>query len=201
MPLAVGCGADMSARTERYDMTARPERADSRERTEKAEPTENSDAKEPTEPTDNAEPTDPIDSTEPRDPIDRNESCDHRDHRDEPGSGNSLRMTSSWRTKACALRRTRERRHRETAERGQVIVALLDQDRRPERRDQARPWVLVHEPAKWVARLRATGDGGTGSRLLFRPEHGAGAPVGPAGRYDRLRYEAEILAFIVAAVA
>jgi len=59
------------------------------------------------------------------------------------------------------------------------------------------PRVLIHEPAKWVARLRATSDG----RLLFRPELGAGAHVGPAGRYDRLRYEAEILAFIVAAVA
>jgi len=58
------------------------------------------------------------------------------------------------------------------------------------------PRVLIHEPAKWVARLRATSD----SRLLFRPELGAGAHVGPAGRYDRLRYEAEILAFIVDAV-
>ena len=46
-----------------------------------------------------------------------------------------------------------------------------------------------------------TGDGGTGGRLLFRSELGAGAHVGPAGRYDRLRYEAEILAFIVDAVA
>ena len=80
--------------------------------------------------------------------------------------------------------------------------------------------MLVHEPAKWVARLRATGgtgdrstggtvddgtvdgasgDGGTG-RLLFRPELGAGAHVGPAGRYDRMRYEAEVLAFITASV-
>jgi oligopeptidase B len=32
---------------------------------------------------------------------------------------------------------------------------------------------------------------------LFRPELGAGAHVGPAGRYDLLRYEAEILAFIL----
>jgi oligopeptidase B len=78
------------------------------------------------------------------------------------------------------------------------------------------PRVLIHEPAKWVARLRATSgsgtsegatddgatsDGGTGGRLLFRPELGAGAHVGPAGRYDRLRYEAEILSFIVDAVA
>jgi oligopeptidase B len=57
------------------------------------------------------------------------------------------------------------------------------------------PRVLIHEPAKWVAKLRATDTGG--SRVLFRPELGAGAHVGPAGRYDQLRYEAEILAFIV----
>jgi oligopeptidase B len=68
------------------------------------------------------------------------------------------------------------------------------------------PRVLIHEPAKWVARLRATSggstsDGGTGGRLLFRPELGAGAHVGPAGRYDRLRYEAEVLAFIMASVS
>jgi oligopeptidase B len=63
------------------------------------------------------------------------------------------------------------------------------------------PRVLIHEPAKWVARLRAadTGTGAPGSRVLFRPELGAGAHVGPAGRYDQLRYEAEILAFIVTA--
>jgi len=60
------------------------------------------------------------------------------------------------------------------------------------------PRVLIHEPAKWVARLRAT-DSGAGGRVLFRPELGAGAHVGPAGRYDQLRYEAEILAFIVTA--
>jgi oligopeptidase B len=59
------------------------------------------------------------------------------------------------------------------------------------------PRVLIHEPAKWVARLRATDT--TGSRVLFRPELGAGAHVGPAGRYDQLRYEAEILAFILTA--
>jgi oligopeptidase B len=57
------------------------------------------------------------------------------------------------------------------------------------------PRVLIHEPAKWVARLRATDT--AGSRLLFRAELGAGAHVGPAGRYDRLHYEAEILTFIV----
>jgi oligopeptidase B len=57
------------------------------------------------------------------------------------------------------------------------------------------PRVLIHEPAKWVARLRATA--APGGRLLFRPELGAGAHVGPAGRYDHLRYEAEVLAFIL----
>jgi oligopeptidase B len=57
------------------------------------------------------------------------------------------------------------------------------------------PRVLIHEPAKWAARLRATGS--AGSRLLFRPELGAGAHTGPAGRFGRLGYEAEILAFVV----
>ena len=36
-------------------------------------------------------------------------------------------------------------------------------------------------------------------RLLFRAE--LGANTGPAGRYDSLRYEAEVLAFIVDAVS
>ena len=57
------------------------------------------------------------------------------------------------------------------------------------------PRVLIHEPAKWVAKLRATGT--AGSRVLFRPELGAGAHTGPAGRFGRLGYEAEILAFVV----
>jgi oligopeptidase B len=57
------------------------------------------------------------------------------------------------------------------------------------------PRVLIHEPAKWVARLRATDT--AGSRVLFRPELGAGAHTGPSGRFGQLGYEAEILAFIV----
>ena len=61
------------------------------------------------------------------------------------------------------------------------------------------PRVLIHEPAKWVARLRATGTGG--SRVLFRPELGDGAHTGPAGRFGRLGFEAEILAFVVDAAA
>jgi oligopeptidase B len=64
------------------------------------------------------------------------------------------------------------------------------------------PRVLVHEPAKWVARLRATGPADAAGaddrgRVLFRAELGAGAHVGPAGRYDKLAYEAEVLAFIL----
>ncbi len=76
------------------------------------------------------------------------------------------------------------------------------------------PRVLIREPAKWVARLRATGTGagaadgagagGAGAgpgELLFRAELGAAAHTGPAGRYARLRYEAEILSFIVTAAS
>jgi len=57
------------------------------------------------------------------------------------------------------------------------------------------PRVLIHEPTKWVARLRATDT--AGSRVLFRPELGAGAHTGPAGRFGQLGYAAEILAFIL----
>jgi len=64
------------------------------------------------------------------------------------------------------------------------------------------PRVLVHEPAKWVARLRATSPaaaaGGAGDgRVLFRAELGAAAHVGPSGRYSKLAYEAEVFAFIL----
>jgi oligopeptidase B len=55
--------------------------------------------------------------------------------------------------------------------------------------------VLVHEPAKWVARLRDTAT--DGSTVLFRVELGAGAHTGPSGRFGHLRYEAEVNAFIL----
>jgi oligopeptidase B len=55
--------------------------------------------------------------------------------------------------------------------------------------------VMIHEPAKWVARLRATRS--DDSVLLFRPELGSASHGGPSGRYDRLRYEAEIFAFVL----
>jgi oligopeptidase B len=60
------------------------------------------------------------------------------------------------------------------------------------------PRVLVHEPTKWVAKLRATG--GPGDELLFRVELGAGAHTGPAGRYAHVRYEAEVYAFVLSAM-
>jgi oligopeptidase B len=62
------------------------------------------------------------------------------------------------------------------------------------------PRVLVHEPAKWVARLRATAGPEATAPLLFRAELGAGAHVGPAGRYGHLQYEAEVLAFALDAM-
>ena len=60
------------------------------------------------------------------------------------------------------------------------------------------PRVGIHEPAKWVARLRATDT--EGSRLLFRAELSVGAHSGPSGRGARLRYEAEVQAFILEAI-
>ena len=58
--------------------------------------------------------------------------------------------------------------------------------------------VAIHEPAKWVARLRATDS--DGSLVLFRPELGVGSHGGPSGRSAQLRYEAEIQAFILDAM-
>jgi oligopeptidase B len=60
------------------------------------------------------------------------------------------------------------------------------------------PRVLVHEPTKWVAKLRATGE--PDEQLLFRVELGAGAHTGPAGRYAHVRYEAEVYAFVLSAM-
>jgi oligopeptidase B len=55
--------------------------------------------------------------------------------------------------------------------------------------------VMYWEPAKWVARLRATGS--TDGRLLFRIELGEGAHSGPRGRFAHLDYEAEIYAWVL----
>ncbi|QIG44434.1 S9 family peptidase [Nocardioides anomalus] len=56
--------------------------------------------------------------------------------------------------------------------------------------------VMVWEPAKWVAALRET-DPEWAPRCLFRVETGAGAHVGPAGRFAHLAYEAEVYAWLL----
>ncbi len=61
------------------------------------------------------------------------------------------------------------------------------------------PRVLVHEPAKWVARIRETAQPGD-PRTLFRAELGDGGHSGPTGRYAHLAYEAEVAAFILNAM-
>ena len=60
------------------------------------------------------------------------------------------------------------------------------------------PRVSVHEPAKWVARMRSDGQGD--APLLLRTALGAAAHTGPAGRYDAWRHEAFLLAFVLDAV-
>ena len=58
------------------------------------------------------------------------------------------------------------------------------------------PRVMVFEPAKWVAALRES-DPDWSPRCLFRAETGAGAHVGPSGRFARLGYEAEVYAWLL----
>jgi oligopeptidase B len=59
------------------------------------------------------------------------------------------------------------------------------------------PRVGYHEPAKWVAKLRATK---TGDRpLLLKTEMGAGH-AGPSGRYDLWRDQAFVMAFVIEAL-
>ena len=57
------------------------------------------------------------------------------------------------------------------------------------------PRVSVHEPAKWVARLREATTGE--APIVMRTEMGAGHG-GPTGRYDAWRDEARTLAFVIA---
>ncbi|HUB72176.1 MAG TPA: S9 family peptidase [Acidimicrobiales bacterium] len=59
------------------------------------------------------------------------------------------------------------------------------------------PRVGYWEPAKWVAKLRATQTGG--NPVLLRTEMGAGHQ-GPSGRYDAWRDEARVQAFVLASV-
>jgi oligopeptidase B len=58
------------------------------------------------------------------------------------------------------------------------------------------PRVGYHEPAKWVARLRATAEASEDRPILLKTEMGAGHG-GPSGRYDAWRDEAFVLAFVI----
>ena len=62
------------------------------------------------------------------------------------------------------------------------------------------PRVAVHEPAKWVARLRETAAGPDGAPILFRVELGVGAHTGPSGRFAQFGYEAQVHAFVLDAM-
>jgi oligopeptidase B len=57
------------------------------------------------------------------------------------------------------------------------------------------PRVMISEPAKWVAALRAADT--YGNRILLRPQLGPGAHRGPASRSGTLAYEAELLAWVI----
>ncbi len=62
------------------------------------------------------------------------------------------------------------------------------------------PRVSVHEPAKWVARIRAeeqTRPARRGLPLLLSTALGGAAHTGPAGRYDAWRHEALLHAFVL----
>ena len=62
------------------------------------------------------------------------------------------------------------------------------------------PRVSVHEPAKWVARIRAEEESTPAERgtpLLLRTALGGAAHTGPAGRYDVWRHEAFLHAFVL----
>ena len=62
------------------------------------------------------------------------------------------------------------------------------------------PRVSVHEPAKWVARMRAAEESEPARRggpLLLRTAMGGAAHTGPAGRYDAWRHEAFLHAFVL----
>lgn len=56
--------------------------------------------------------------------------------------------------------------------------------------------VMVGEPAKWTAALRAS-DPEWSPQCLFRVELGEGAHGGPSGRYGALHYEAEVYAWVL----
>lgn len=85
--MALPAPAASTPRLDRCDSTDQRDSEDSTEPTESQEPIEKIDSAEPTLPIEAKDPTLPIDSTEPWDPMDRTLSCDHSDHRDDPGLG------------------------------------------------------------------------------------------------------------------
>ncbi len=93
------------------------------------------------------------------------------------------------------------------------ILHLPDVDRRPPLLVTGfvhDPRVLVREPARWVARLRASdpahGAGDDESSpvsprtVLFRCETGPGAHGGPSGRFAELEFEAELASWVLRAL-
>lgn len=58
--------------------------------------------------------------------------------------------------------------------------------------------VGYHEPAKWIARLRATAVNGASSDILLKTELDAAGHGGKSGRYDAWREEAFALAWVCA---
>ena len=60
--------------------------------------------------------------------------------------------------------------------------------------------VMVWEPAKWVAALRAS-DPSWSPRCLFRVDTGASAHTGPSGRFAKAAYEVEVYAWLLDALA
>jgi oligopeptidase B len=65
------------------------------------------------------------------------------------------------------------------------------------------PRVSVHEPAKWVARIREDDAGSPdapAAPLFLRTALGGAAHTGPAGRYDAWRHEAFLHAFVLDAL-
>jgi oligopeptidase B len=59
--------------------------------------------------------------------------------------------------------------------------------------------VGYHEPAKWIARLRATATNGTSSDILLKTEIDSAGHGGKSGRYDAWHEEAFALAWVCAA--
>ena len=94
--------------------------------------------------------------------------------------GNPLEIRRGVRVHEVVQRRTRTSR---TVDYPAILAVTSLNDTR----------VLYHEPAKWVARLRAVAPDGS---YLLKTEMGAGHG-GPSGRYDSWKEEAFVNAWIL----